>query len=135
MARHGLKSLFEEELYDVISRIKPETAFQLYLLDSNLWHCGKELAKHKAYIKNLRSYAHLSVCSMAVRAFQEAGAKWGDPVLTALFQSQWTSWGKHERGWLTFTKLAIDLVLRAYKKEAKNSIHKETAGLNYPNFF
>lgn len=128
--------LFEGELYEAIRSTSPELAFQIHLLDADLWECERDLASEKLYIRNLKSYAHFAVFALAVRALQEAGAKFGETVLTDLLQKQWDSWEiNHYRLWKKLAKACIDHIVKAYKTESRLHSRREGEELTYANYF
>jgi hypothetical protein len=69
----NVADLFEASIYEAICETTPELAFQIDLLDSDLWECERDLATEKVYIRKLKSYGHFAVFAVAVRALQEVG--------------------------------------------------------------
>ncbi len=128
--------LFEGSVYEAIQETPPELAFQISLLDWNLWECGGELANEKAYIRKLKSYDRFAVFSLAVRALQEAGAYFGSPVFTEQLQSQnKEEWATYYRCWKKLTKACIDHTIDTFKKESAREARKTGDELTYANYF
>lgn len=133
----NVADLFEGELYDSIRETPAELAFQLYLLDGNLWESRTDLSKDKVYIRNLRSYEYFALFSLAVRALTEVGVKWGSPEFTATLHGQWKEGYYPARFnlWRKLTKACIDHIVVAFKKEAKQYSRREGGELTYANYF
>lgn len=132
----NVAELFEGEVYEAIRGTNPELVFQLSLIDADLWECRSDWARKKVYVQNLGTTAHLAMFSLAVRALQEAGAKWGDPALSELLQQQWPEWRPHHyKKWMRLTKACIDHIVSAYKKDAANYRRTEKKVLSYANYF
>ena len=132
----NVKELFQGELYDRIRETPPELAFQLYLLDEVLSESRSELSKNKVYIKNLKSYEYFALFSVVVRSLTEVGAKWGEPELSAQLHGQWEEYyPKYFNLWRKLTKVCIDHIVVAFKKEAHQSSRRERRELTYANYF
>jgi hypothetical protein len=131
----NVADLFEGAVYDAICETPPELAFQINLLDADLWECERDLAKEKVYIGKLKTYAHFAIFALAVRALQEAGAAFGDPAFTEQLQAQWQDWQIPYRLWKGLTKACIDHMLEAFKKEATRSWREASDELTYANYF
>lgn len=132
----NVAELFEGEIYESIRNTMPELAFQIFLVDSDLWECRSDLTKEKVYIANLGSAAHFALFSLAVRALQEVGAKWGDPSFSDHLHKQWPDWAEHHyKDWRNLTKACIDQVVAAYKKDAGKYSKKEKKALSHANYF
>jgi len=132
----NVADLFEGESYDAIRRTTPELAFQIFLLDGDLWECRSDLSREKVYIANLGTAAHFALFSLVVRALQERGAKWGDPSFSDHLHKQWSEWkaGPYQN-WRKLTKACIDQVVAAYKKDAKRYARTERKVLSHANYF
>lgn len=132
----NVADLFDGAVYETICQTTPELAFQINLLDSDLWECERDLANEKVYIRKLKSYGHFAVFALAVRALQEAGADFGDPAFTEQLQEQWKEWHPtYYRPWKELTKACIDHVLEAFKKEATRYSREFGDELTYANYF
>jgi hypothetical protein len=132
----NVAELFEGEVYESIRETPIELVFQLFLLDSNLCQCRNELARDKVYIRNLRYYEYFALFSLAVRAMTDVGAKWGDPALTAQLIGQWPEFSPiHDKHWRTLTKVGIDYIFSAFKKDSRRYARKEGEDLTYANYF
>jgi hypothetical protein len=133
----NVADLFEGELYDSIRETPDELAFQLYLIDGNLWESRSELSRDKVYIRNLRSYEYFALFSLAVRVLTEVGVKWGSPEFTAKLHGQWKEGYYPARFnlWRKLTKACIDHIVVAYKKEARDYSRREGGELTYANYF
>ena len=128
--------LFEGEVYDAIRDTPPELAFQLFLLDEILWEARAGLAKDKVYVRNLRSYEYFTLFSFAIRALTSVGAKWGEPSLTANLDWRGKEYYPNNYNlWRRLTKVAIDQILVAFKKESKGYSRREGQELTYANYF
>jgi hypothetical protein len=131
-----VKELFEGELYQTLRETNPEIVFQIHLLDGDLWECHKNLADEKVYIRNVKSYGYFAMFALAVRALQEAGAKWGDPALTDHLQGQWPDWyPTYYKQWKELAKACIDHILAAFKKESEKYARRGADELTYANYF
>ena len=132
----NVADLFEGLVYDAIRETPPELALQINLLDSDLSECERYLANEKVYIREvLKSYGHFAVSSLAVRALQEAGAKFGDPAFTEQLHAQWQDWATHFRLWKELTKACIDHMVGAFKKEGARYSREFGDELTYANYF
>jgi hypothetical protein len=132
----NVADLFEGDVYESIRQTTPELAFQLFLLDADLRECRSDLAKEKVYVKNLGTTAHFALFSLAVRALQEAGARWGNASLSDHLHKQWPEWrSQHLKNWKNLTKACIDHIVAAYKKDAAMYARKEKKALSYANYF
>jgi hypothetical protein len=136
VAKQNVGDLFDGEVYEAIQKTPAELAFQMFLLGTNLWECGRELAGEKVYIRNLKSYSHFALFSIAVQALNAVGAKWCDPVLTNNLQEKWKDWSlAYDRLWRKFTKACIDHIVEAYRKESRRYSRREGEELTYANYF
>jgi len=132
----NVADLFEGELYESIRETSTELVFQIFLLDVALWESRSELAKDKVYVRNLKSYEYFALVSLVVRALTEIGAKWGDSDLTERLHGQWKEYyPTHFNRWRSLTKLCIDHILRAFKKESSGYSKQEGEELTYANYF
>lgn len=128
--------LFEGELYETIRQTSPELAFQIFLIDSNLWECHHALGKDKAYIRNLKTYAYFALCALVFRSFDKVGAKWGDSAFTSTLECQWQDWyPEYYKMWRNLTKCCIDHIMEAFSKESRRYARKEGEDLTYANYF
>lgn len=128
--------LFEGELYETIRHTPPELAFQIFLIDSDLWECHRDLGKEKVYIRNLKTYAYFALCALVFRSFDEAGAKWTDSAFTSALELQWEDWyPKYYKMWRNLTKGCIDYIIEALRKESRRYARKEGEDLTYANYF
>jgi AIPR protein len=128
--------LFEGEVYESIRQTSAELGFQLFLLDSALAECRKDLAASKVYIRNLKWYDYFALFSLTVRSLTEAGAKWGDSDLTAQLHGQWKDdYPHHYNRWRKLTKICIDRIIEAFKKESRSHSRREGLELTYANYF
>jgi hypothetical protein len=128
--------LFEGELYEKIRETPAELAFQLHVLDVALWEARRSLAGDKVYIRRLKSYEYFALFSVVVHALSEVGAKWGDPDLTAKLVGQWPEYyPTHFNHWRKVTKVCIDQILVAFKKESRGYSRREGEDLTYANYF
>jgi hypothetical protein len=136
VAKHSVGELFEGEIYDAIRKTPPELAFQLFLLDSNLWECENDLARKKVYIRNIKSHAHFVVFALAVKALNGAGANWGDSGLSNNFHEKWRHWdATYDHLWRGLTKACIDQIIEIYEKESRGFSRREGEELTYTNYF
>lgn len=132
----NVKELFEGELYDRIREASPELAFQLYLLDQVLWECRSDLAKKRRYIRNFKAYEYFALFSIVVRSLTEVGAEWGKGELSAQLHGQWEEYyPRHFNLWRHLTKLCIDHIQDAFKREERLSSRREGRELTYANYF
>lgn len=128
--------LFEGELYEKIRETPAELAFQLHVLDVALWEARRSLAGDKVYIRSLKSYEYFALFSLVGHALSEVGARWGDPDLTAQLVGQWPEYyPTHFNHWRKLTKVCIDQILVAFKKESRGYSRREGEDLTYANYF
>jgi hypothetical protein len=131
-----VKELFDGAQYDKIRETSPELAFQVFLINADVWECERDLGNEKVYVQNLKSYAHFALFSIVVRALQAAGAKFGDPALTQQLHAQWGNWHPtFYRPWKSLTKACIDHIVAAFKKESEKYSRRESEELTYANYF
>lgn len=124
------------DLYDSIRQTPAELVFQLFLLDEALWEGRSELSKDKVYIHNLKSYEYFTLFSLAVRALTEVGAKWGNPDLTGQLSGQRAEfYPQCFNLWCKLTKVCIDQILVAFKKESRGYSRRGGEELTYANYF
>lgn len=112
-AKSKLSELFEEAPYRAVSKTTPETAYQIYLLDSIIRECVGVLAVQTKYIHELASYGRFSLFTLCVRALESAGAKFGDPALTAYLEQEARKYPT--RLWRSFCKSGLEAIRGAYK--------------------
>jgi AIPR protein len=131
-----VKELFEGDVYETLRETRTELAFQIHLLDADLWGCQRDLASEKVYVRNLKSYGYFAMFALAVRALQEAGAKWGDSALTDHLHGQWPEWyPNHYKRWKELAKACIDYILTAFKRESGKYTRRSAEELTYANYF
>jgi hypothetical protein len=135
VAKKG-SDLFEGSIYDSIRETKPEVAYQLHMIDSNLNECQRSLSNEKVYIRNLKSYARFAVFAIALRALEVVGAEIGEPSLTELLHEQWREYypGRFNV-WKCLTKACIDHARHAFRKEAQAYSRQQGEELTYANYF
>jgi hypothetical protein len=132
----NVADMFEGSVYEAICETPPELAFQIDLIDDDLWTCERELAIEKVYISKLKSYGHFAIFALAIRALQEQDAEFGDPDFTEQLLAQWPEWyPTHHRAWKDFTKACIDHMLENFKKEASRHSRESGDELTYANYF
>lgn len=132
----NVADLFEGAIYEAICETPPELAFQIHVLDSNLWECERDLANEKVYIGKLKSYGHFAFFALAVRALQETGASLGNPDLTEQLLAQWPEWHPtFYRLWKALAKACIDQTVGAIKKEVMRHARESDDELTYANYF
>jgi hypothetical protein len=128
--------LFEGDLYDRIRQTPAELAFQLFLLDVALSDSRNELSKDYVYVRNLRFYEYFALFSLAVRVLTEVGIKWGNPDLTAQLRVEGAEdYLQHYNLWKKVTKMCIDQIVAAFKKESRRYARRGGEELTYANYF
>lgn len=128
--------LFEGEPYDRVRQTPVEVAFELFLLDKLLDDARRDLAKTKVYVRNLKSYEHFALVSLAVRALTEIHVEWGQHDLsTRLVELHKLPYVIRATAWRKFTKSCIDHIVNAFKKEAKKNLRRGGEELTNANYF
>jgi hypothetical protein len=132
----NVADLFEGAVYETICDTPPEVAFQIHILDADLWECERDLGKEKVYIGKLKSYGHFAVFALAVRALQEVGADFGNPRFSELLLAQWPEWHRtHYRPWKELAKACVNRVLDAFRKEERRYARESDDELTNANYF
>jgi hypothetical protein len=124
LAKSKLAELFEDEAYAVIRRTPPELAYQLYLVDSILQACVKELAEHTRYVRELTSYGRFVLFTICTKALKAGGAAFGEPEFSALLETEQEK--APTPGWRAFCKSGVGAIWAAYKKYGKH--YRELTG-------
>lgn len=132
-ARVGAGELFEGTPYDQIRKSSPELVYQLWLLRWYVEEACRDLAYSKVYIQNVKDFAKFALFALTCRAFEAAGAQFGNSKLTDVLENQ--DWSSYAVAWRKFCKANIDYILMFYKKEARAYLRTEKTDLTHANYF
>ncbi len=134
VAKTKLSDLFDGDAYEAIRQTDPALAYQLFLLDEHMEPVTRELAKKKAYITKLKSYADLALFALAIRALDSAGAEWGQAAWTESLEKQRKEWEHWHRVWHSLTEVCLYQIQLIYSQACKLARHGGEE-LSYANYF
>lgn len=128
--------LFDGMCYDAIRKTKPELAYQIYIVDSNMYECQKELARSKKYMKSIRVYGRFAIFSLCIKALKVTGANFGHTQFTDQLREQWKEYyGGNQKWWKALNMECVHSILQAYKYEKESYSKVSGEGLTYANYF
>lgn len=132
IAKSKVSDLFEEKPYELICKISPEEAFQIYLLSELILYEFDRLARQKRYIRNFGG--HITFCLLAIVAkmSRATGAAWSHQKFTTFLERECKN---PKPAWAKLIKASIDHIRKAHAKRAKVYRNKTGSELNYNNFF
>ena len=132
VAKSKVSDLFEDKPYELICRISPEEAFQIYLLSEIIEEQFDYLSAQKRYIRNIRGHITFCLLALVVKLSRNAGVPWSHPRFTSFLESE----SKQPRSaWTKLAKGSIDQIRDAFSRRAKVYRAKTGSDLNYNNFF
>jgi hypothetical protein len=132
ISKSKVSDLFEEKPYEKISRVAPQEAFQIYLLNNVLENHFYSLASRKRYIRNIGGHITFCLLALTVKVSRAVGARWSHDQFTNLLEAEEKNGSP---GWRRLTKAAVDYIRRRYAASAKAYRAKNGYDLNYNNFF
>lgn len=127
--------LFDEEPYKIIRSTKPDTVYQIYLLNQIIVTAYPELPKTPKYFSKLKGHVDLALLSLIAMTLQEAGASWGRAELTRLLEAYPSAQAKTRLAWRDFVRDAVNYLHTAYEKESAAYKKREDIDLPYNTYF
>jgi hypothetical protein len=129
-AKARLGELFDGKPYELVSKTKPELAYQLYLLGRVLDDSIKELARSKQYVEHFAWQAQFTLFSLCAKAFQASNVSFGAPEVTTFLEAALPT-----NRWVAFCKQGIDHIRAIYRKDARRHQDKMRQDLTLANYF
>jgi hypothetical protein len=126
--------LFDASVYEIITTTKPETAYQLYLLNNIIVGYFTELLSVGKKYHKFKKYINQSLLSLICKQIEQSGIKLGDSALTPVLEElQSDEWEYKDLSKLI--KLTVSFIDRQYQAAAAVYKKKEGYALTIANFF
>jgi AIPR protein len=131
-AKSKVSDLFEDKPYATICRVRPEEAYQIYLLNQIIEMHFDRLSSRKRYIKNFGGHITFCLLSLIVKISKTLSAPWGRSEFTSVLEQELK---EGRTAWEKLIKTCIDRIRLSFSQTAKQYRAKTGSELNYNNFF